>query len=114
MTVGVPRETFPGERRVAVVPAAVTTLKKAGLEVIVEQDAGAEAGFPSSAYEAAGATLAPRRDLFAGADIVLQVRSVPPETASLRRGQAIIGFADPLGSPEAIRALATAGVTAFS
>src|SRR5947207_61776 len=114
MRVGVPRETFPGERRVAVVPAAVAALEKAGLDVIVEQDAGADAGFPSSAYDAAGATVAPRRDVFAGADIILQVRSIPPETTSLRRGQAIIGFADPLGSPEAVRALATAGVTAFS
>src|SRR4051794_9129823 len=114
MRVGVPRETWPGERRVAVIPAAAAALKKAGLEVLVEQDAGVDAGFPSSAYEAAGATLAPRRDVFAGADIILQVRSVPPDTGSVRRGQTIVGFADPLGSPEAIRDLATAGATAFS
>jgi NAD(P) transhydrogenase subunit alpha len=114
MRVGVPRETWPGERRVSLIPTGAAALKKAGLEVVVEQDAGAEAGFPSSAYEAAGAAVAPRRDVFAGADILLQVRSVPPETSSLRRGQVVIGFADPLGSPEAIRALATAGVTAFS
>src|SRR5262249_25559277 len=54
------------------------------------------------------------RDGFASADILLQVRSTAPETASRRRGQTIVGFADPLGSPEAIRALAVAGVTAFS
>ncbi len=114
MRVGIPRETFPGERRVSLIPAAAAALKKTGLEVVVERDAGAEAGFPSSAYEAAGASVVPRRDVFATADIILQVRSVPPETASLRRGQTIIGFADPLGSPEAVRALASAGVTAFS
>jgi NAD(P) transhydrogenase subunit alpha len=114
MKVGVLRETWPGERRVALIPSAAAALKKAGLEVIVEQDAGAEAGFPSSQYEAAGAQVAPRRDVFAAADIILQVRSVPAETASLRRGQAVIGFADPLGSPDAIRALAQAGVTALS
>jgi NAD(P) transhydrogenase subunit alpha len=114
MRVGVPRETWPGERRVALIPAAAAALKKSGLDVVVEQDAGADAGFPSSAYEAAGAAVAPRREVFAAADILLQVRSTPPETTSLRRGQAIIGFADPLGSPEAIRALATAGATAFS
>jgi proton-translocating NAD(P)+ transhydrogenase subunit alpha len=114
MRVGVPRETWPGERRVSLIPAGATALKKAGLDIIVEQDAGAEAGFPSSAYEAAGATIASRRDVFAGADIILQVRSVPPETTSLRRGQVVIGFADPLGSPDAIRALAAAGVTALS
>jgi NAD(P) transhydrogenase subunit alpha len=114
MRVGVARETWPGERRVAVVPASVTALKKAGLDVIVEQDAGADAGFPSSAYEAAGAAMASRADVFAGADILLQVRATPPEIASLRRGQVAIGFADPLAAPDLIRSLATAGVTAFS
>jgi NAD(P) transhydrogenase subunit alpha len=114
MKVGVPRETWPGERRVALVPATAAALKKAGLEVIVEQDAGAEAGFTSAAFAAAGAAIAPRRDVFTSADIVLQVRSTPPEVAALRRGQIVIGFADPLGAPDAIRALATAGVTALS
>jgi len=114
MKVGVPRETWPGERRVALIPSAAAALKKSGLDVVVEEDAGTEAGFPSSAYEAAGASVAARRDVFATADIVLQVRSTPPDTASIRRGQAIIGFADPLGTPDAIRALADAGATAFS
>jgi len=114
MRVGVPRETWPGERRVALIPAAAAALRKSGLDVVVEQEAGTEAGFPSSAYEAAGAAVAPRREVFASADILLQVRSTPPETTSLRRGQVTIGFADPLGSPEAIRAMASAGVTAFS
>jgi NAD(P) transhydrogenase subunit alpha len=114
MKVGVPRETWPGERRVALIPATAAALKKAGLDVIVEQDAGAEAGFTSAAYEAAGAAIAPRRDVFSSADIVLQVRATPAETAALRRGQVVIGFADPLGSPDAIRALASTGVTALS
>jgi proton-translocating NAD(P)+ transhydrogenase subunit alpha len=114
MKVGVPRETWPGERRVALIPAAVAGLKKAGLDVVVEEDAGAEAGFTSGAYQAAGASIASRRDVFADADILLQVRSTPAETTSLRRGQTVIGFADPLGTPDAIRALATAGVTALS
>jgi len=114
MRIGVPRETWPGERRVALIPAAAAALRKSGLEVIVEEDAGTEAGFPSSAYQTAGAAIAPRREVFASADILLQVRSTPPETTSLRRGQVTIGFADPLGSPEAIRAMASAGVTAFS
>ena len=114
MRIGVPRETWRGERRVALIPAAAAALKKSGLEVVVERDAGDEAGFPSSAYEAAGAAVVSRREVFAGADVLLQVRSVPAETASLRRGQVVIGFADPLGSPDAIRELATAGVTALS
>jgi NAD(P) transhydrogenase subunit alpha len=114
MRVGVPRETWPGENRVALIPSAIAILKKAGLDVVVEQDAGAAAGFPSSTYTAAGATVSPRAEVFSTADIILQVRSVPPEAGRLRRGQAVIGFADPLGSPDAIRALAQAGVTAFS
>src|SRR5436190_5113818 len=114
MRVGVPRETWPGERRVALIPAGAAALKKAGLDVVVEEEAGADAGFPSAAYEAAGASVVARRDVFASADVLLQVRATPPETTSLRRGQTVIGFADPLGSPESIRALATAGVTSLS
>ena len=114
MKTGVPRESFPGEHRVAITPSAVTALKKSGLDVLVERDAGTAAGFTTAAYEQAGATIAERSDVFSSADILLQVRAVPAETARLRRGHVVIGFADPLGSPEAIRALADAGVTAFS
>ena len=113
MKVGVPRETWPGESRVALIPSAAAALIKSGLEVVVEQDAGVAAGFPSSAYEQAGAAVAARDAVFASADIILQVRSVPPG-AGLRQGQVVIGFADPLGEPDAIRVLAQAGVTAFS
>src|SRR6266540_5083748 len=114
MKVGVPRETWPGENRVALTPAAAAALKKSGVDVVVEEDAGLAAGFPSGAYEQAGATVAPRDVVFSSADIVLQVRSVPPDAGRLRRGQVVIGFADPLGEPEAIRVLAQAGVTALS
>ncbi|MGH9409852.1 MAG: Re/Si-specific NAD(P)(+) transhydrogenase subunit alpha [Vicinamibacterales bacterium] len=114
MKIGVPRETFQGETRVALIPATVAALKKAGLEIVVELDAGAAAGFPSAAYEQAGAALATRDLVFSTADIVLQVRSVPAEAARLRRGQVVIGFADPLGAPEGLRAFAQAGATAFS
>src|SRR6266700_4258266 len=114
MKIGVPRETFPGENRVALIPATAAALKKAGLDVIVEQDAGTAAGFTPGAYEQAGARVAPRAAVYANADILLQVRAVPADASRLRRGQAVIGFADPLGSPDAIRALADAGVVAFS
>ena len=114
MKIGVPRETWVGENRVALIPSAAATLKKAGLDVFVEDGAGAAAGFTSAAYEQAGATIAARDAVFAAADILLQVRAVPADTSRLHRGQAVIGFADPLGSPEAIRELAQAGVTAFS
>jgi NAD(P) transhydrogenase subunit alpha len=114
MKVGVPRETWAGENRVALIPSAAAALKKSGLDIVVEEDAGLAAGFPSSAYEAAGARVASRADVFTTADILLQVRSVPAEIASLRPGQVVIGFADPLGSPDAIRGLASARVTALS
>jgi len=112
--VGVPRETWPGENRVALIPPAVAALKKAGLDVIVERDAGKAAGFPSGTYESAGAAIGTRDEVFSSSDILLHVRAIPAEGARLRRGQAVIGFADPLGSPDAIRALAEAGTTAFS
>src|SRR5260370_21635184 len=76
MIVGVPRETFPGERRVALVPSSIPTLAKGGLEVLVEAGAGAQAGYPDAEYVAKGAKIIPeRRDLFAAADVVVQVLS---------------------------------------
>ena len=114
MKVGVPRETWPGEHRVSLIPSAAAALKKSGLDVVVEQDAGAGAGFPSAAYEHAGASVAPRDLVFSTADILLQVRALPADLGRLRRGQAVIGFADPLGAPDAIRELAQTGVAAFS
>jgi NAD(P) transhydrogenase subunit alpha len=114
MKIGVPRESVPGENRVALTPPAAAALKKSGLEVIVERNAGTAAGFTDTAFEQSGAAIASRADVFAGADILLQVRAIPADTATLRRGQVVIGFADPLGSPDAIRQLAATGVTAFS
>src|SRR5262249_60242629 len=114
MKVGVPREPWPGERRVALIPAAAASLEKTGLDVVVEQDAGLEAGFPSAAYEAAGASGAPRRDVFASADILLQVRSTPPETPSLPPGQTIVGLPGPPRPPPATPPLARRAVLAAS
>jgi len=114
MKVGVPRETYPGETRVAVIPAGVATLVKSGLQVGVESGAGVAAGFTDEAYRAQGAELLPRAELFKSSDIILQVRSIPADTGMLRRGQSVIGFADPLGAPDAIREIAATGVTLFS
>ncbi len=114
MKVGVPRETWPGETRVSLIPSAVAPLKKAGLDVVVEQDAGTAAGFPSTAYEQAGASVASRDEVFATSDILLQVRSIPSEGGRLRRGQVVIGFADPLGSPDAVLAFARSGAIGLS
>src|SRR4029077_1501031 len=74
MIVGVPREMFPGERRVALVPAVVPTLKKAGVNVVVEAGAGVEAGYPDAGYAEKGAKIvASRAEVFGAADIVVQV-----------------------------------------
>ena len=114
MKAGIPRETAPGETRVALIPSSIPALKKAGLEVVVEEQAGAAAGFPDKEYVAQGATVASRADVFATSDIILQVRSVPGDPRLLRNGQTVIGFADPLGTPAAVDALARSGANLFS
>jgi NAD(P) transhydrogenase subunit alpha len=114
MKVGIPKEVWPGETRVAVVPAAVPALLKAGLEVGVEAGAGTAAGFTDDMYRAQGATLLSRAELFKTSDILLQVRATPPDGSPLRSGQTVIGFADPLGAPDVIRSMAPAGINLFS
>jgi proton-translocating NAD(P)+ transhydrogenase subunit alpha len=122
MIVGVPRETFPGERRVAVVPSSIPTLAKSGLEVIVEAGAGAQAGYPDAEYVAKGGKIIPeRRDVFAAADIVVQVlgygsndKSGQADVPLFHNGQALIGFLRPLGAVEPLQEIAGKGVTAFA
>ena len=122
MIVGVPRETFPGERRVALVPAVVPVLTKAGLEVVVEAGAGAEAGYPDKEYLAKGARILPERaEVFREADIVVQVlcygsndKTGKDDLPLLRRDQALIGFLRPLGALGTLEDIAGRGVTSFS
>jgi len=121
MIVGVPKETFPGERRVALVPTALRPLIKAGLEIIVESGAGADAGYPDSAYADKGAKIASSRDEVFGADIVVQVRSygANPEEGKadverLRSGQIVIGTFEPLTSIPAAKEVAAKGATLFA
>jgi NAD(P) transhydrogenase subunit alpha len=120
VTIGVPRETFPGERRVALIPRACEALGKLGASVIVEQSAGAEAGFLDEQYASRGARLASRREVFQ-ADVVVQVRSLGanPEAGRadlplLRAGQTLIGFGEPLTALEEDSELARAGVSFFA
>jgi H+-translocating NAD(P) transhydrogenase subunit alpha len=120
--VGVPKESFPGERRVALVPAVVPNLRKAGLDVIVETGAGNGAGYPDAWYAEKGATIVPdRATVFGKADIITQVlsygsndRTGKADLPLMRRDQILIGFLRPLGSREVIQAIADKGVTAFS
>src|SRR5467141_1661371 len=121
MIVGVPRESFPGERRVALVPAAIPNLTKAGLEVVVE-GAGAGAGYPDADYIAKGAKIAAdRAEVFRAADIVVQIlcygsndKTGKADIPFFRRGQVLIGFLRPLGSIETLQEIAGKGVTSFS
>lgn len=111
VTVGVVRETAPGERRVALVPKAVERLAGRGLRVIVEPGAGAAAMIPDEYYERAGAALGPAWS----ADVVLTVS--PPDAAAitaLSEGTVLIGFLDPLSNVDGLAALADAGVTALA
>jgi NAD(P) transhydrogenase subunit alpha len=113
--VGVVRETAPGERRVALVPDAIPKLTAAGAEVVVEQGAGVGALIPDSAYEAAGARVVSRDDLYKSADVVLRVQKPSDDEAKrLRKGQAVVGLLQPLLDPKLMEQLAAAGVTAIS
>jgi H+-translocating NAD(P) transhydrogenase subunit alpha len=112
MRIGVPTEQFPGEHRVALVPASIAPLKKAGFEVVIERGAGERAGFPDSAYQEKGAHIFASRGEVFTADVVLQVRA--GEFASMRQGQIVIAMVDPLGAPETVREIASRGVTAFA
>ena len=120
--IGVPKESYPGERRVALVPLVIPALQKAGFEIVVETGAGVEAGYPDSDFTAKGAKLAPNRAaVFQQADIVLQVLCYgsndingKDDVALMRRGQVLIGFLRPLGSAEIVREIAATGVTSFS
>ena len=122
MIVGVPKESFPGERRVALVPSVIPSLAKAGFEVVVESGAGAGAGYPDPDYVGKGGKiLRERAEVFKAADVVLQVLCHGSNDATgkddlplLRPGQVLIGFLRPLGSLETVQAIAATGVTAFS
>jgi NAD(P) transhydrogenase subunit alpha len=114
MMVGIPKETWPGETRVALIPAGVAPLLKTGLDVAVEEGAGTRAGFPDDMYRTQGAAIVSRDDLFRTANILLQVRATPATPSLLRSGQVVIGFADPLGAPRAVRDVAATGASLFS
>ncbi|HZA34360.1 MAG TPA: Re/Si-specific NAD(P)(+) transhydrogenase subunit alpha [Vicinamibacterales bacterium] len=122
MIIGVVRESWPGERRVALAPASVPPLVKAGHQVLVESNAGTSAGFTDAAYTEKGATIvASRADVSARAEMLLRVKLGPagaPSTdadlAALRPGQSVIAFLDPLTDHALVRQLAERQVSVFS
>jgi NAD(P) transhydrogenase subunit alpha len=120
MIVGVPKETFPGERRVALVPAGLAPLVKAKIDVVVEAGAGVSAGFPAAEFAAKGAKIATRADVFT-ADVVVQVRAAGacPKTAAAdlllyRKDQVVIAFAEPLWAPAEIAKVGQKGAALFA
>jgi len=122
MIVGTVKETYDGERRVAITPHVIPLLTKAGCEILIESGAGTAAGFPDSEYTDKGATVASSRaEVFQKADVVAQVRSYGANLEAgradldhVRKGQLIVGTFEPLTSLDAGRAMAEKGVTLFA
>jgi len=119
---GVPRESYPGERRVALVPAVIPNLTKAGLEVVMEAGAGVEAGYPDDEYSAKGVKILPERaEVFRVADTIVQVlcygsndRTGKADLPHFHPNQTLVGFLRPLGVLETIQDIAARGITSFS
>ena len=122
MIIGIPSEIKAGEKRVAMSPANVQSLTDKSVKVLIQAGAGSAAGYPDAEYTGAGAQVtADRAELFASADIILQVQSFgsnnensESDLALLRKGQLVVGMMDPLASPQAAQAVADKGATAIA
>ncbi len=122
MIVGVPKESYPGEHRVSLVPGIIDSLKKTNLEVLIESGAGDEAGYPDSAFTEKGATIADSRaQVFEKSDFIVQMRLLganpdqgKADLALLRPGQIIIGMAEALTDPQSVKSLGDCGVMVFA
>ncbi len=122
LVVGAPTETYPGEKRVALTPANVAALEKAGLSVVIQSGAGVAAGHPDEEYTQTGAEVVENRaDVFAKSDVIVQVRTVganpehsADDVAALRDGQTLIGMCNPLGSAEQMKPVAERGATCLA
>jgi len=122
MIVGTVKETLPGETRVALTPAVLGSLTKLGAEVLVESGAGDAAGYPDATFTDKGATIvASRNDVFARADVVLQIRGLganpeagAADTALTRRGQVLVASFEPLTSAAEVKTIAATGATLFA
>jgi NAD(P) transhydrogenase subunit alpha len=116
LTIGVPRETFAGEKRVAAAPEVVEKLIKLGFKVCIESGAGAAANFGDAAFVAAGASIsASAAELFAGSDIIFKVRAPSPEeVVALRPGTTVISFIWPAQNPELMKQMAERRLTVLA
>lgn len=122
MIVGIPKESYPGERRVAIVPASIPNLTKAGFKVVIEAGAGVAAGYPDETYRERGAELvSSRAEVFGAADVVVQVlcygsndKTGSEDLPLYRPNQYLLGFLRPLGDVQTIQDIAAKGVSAMS
>ncbi len=122
MKIGVVKETYPGEQRVALVPAVLASLIKGGMEVVIESKAGEQSGYPDAAYVDKGGKIADSREqVFEVSDFILQVRLLganpiegKADLQHFRKGQMLVGMAEALSAPQSVQELAAQGVTAFA
>ena len=114
LSIGVLKETLAGERRVAITPKVLDVLTKAGAEVLVETEAGLASGYPDHDYLAKGAKIAPTAASVAEAAQILLTVRVPAPAGLVKKGQIVIGMADPLSDPQLSAQYAQAGATLFS
>jgi NAD(P) transhydrogenase subunit alpha len=114
--IGVPKEVFPGEKRVATVPEVISKLQKLGFTVIVQSGAGAAASISDEAYAAAGAKVVPDApSVWSGADIIFKVRAPnADEVRSMRAGQVLVSFIWPAQNPQLLQDLAARQVTVLA
>jgi len=115
MRIGVPKELYADERRVATTPDVATQLIKMGYEVAVEANAGAAASYSDASYEAAGCTVASKDEIWSNSDIIFKVRGPDDEEAArLKSGQTLVSFLWPAQNPELLQKLTESGVTALA
>lgn len=122
MKIGVVKESYPGERRVALIPQSVKALIKDGFEVLIQADAGKNAHFSDAEYSNAGARVCSNREsVFAESDLLVQVRTIGANTVAgitdlglFKPGQALIGMADPLVATEVVQQLASRKIQLFA
>ncbi|CAA9956904.1 NAD transhydrogenase mitochondrial [Pyrenophora teres f. maculata] len=120
LTIGVPKESYPGERRVAITPTNVKLLLKKGFSrILIERGAGAEASFSDEAYEQAGATTVDRRNVFNESDILLKVRALSidgedSEVDAIREGATVISMLYPMQNRPTVERIASRKATAFA